>query len=74
MFINIGLDTFVEMDLSQASKFVAARIKGLEAGVQSTKLAQHRIKANVRIMLEVCCCCDFCGAFSTAFAQRVTQL
>ncbi|GAV05781.1 hypothetical protein RvY_15859-1 [Ramazzottius varieornatus] len=52
IFINIGLETYVEMDLPQASKFVAARAKGLEAGIQSSKTAQQRIKANVRIMLE----------------------
>ncbi|OQV14392.1 hypothetical protein BV898_11370 [Hypsibius exemplaris] len=52
MFINLGLETYVEMPLEQASKYVAARTKALEAAVNSLKGAEFQIKANIRIMYE----------------------
>lgn len=53
MFVNLGLEIFVEMDLDQAAKYVSRRIEGLENAVKTLKNTEYQIKANIRIMLEV---------------------
>ena len=53
IFVNLGLETYVEMSLEQATKFVAARTRALETAVSSLKAAEFQIKANIRLMYEV---------------------
>ncbi|XP_055339766.1 protein UXT-like [Paramacrobiotus metropolitanus] len=52
MYVNLGLDVYVEMPLAQASKYVTARINSLTSTVESLKKAEYQIKSHIRVVLE----------------------